>query len=151
MANRGASDQRERGSSSVDWMCSRSTGSRSHTCSKGGSYNGLDLIAHDASRPSDRNPRGAIKCVLQRISTASSERFTRDQTAVICSKRSTIDRFIVTVDHFDRTVMPKYPIKRGVPPICKAFELEINLIDLFRHLLARVPLFHPLLHSFLHP
>ena len=43
------------------------------------------------------------------------------------------------------------PYKRGVPPICKAFELEINLIDLFRHLPSWVSRFHPLLHSFLHP
>ena len=39
---------------------------------------------------------------------------------------STMDRSIVTVDHFDRTVTPKCPIKQGVLPICKAFELEIK-------------------------
>ena len=54
-------------------------------------------------------------------------------------KRSMMDCSLVTVDRFDRTVTPKYPIKRYVLPICKAFELEINPIDLFRHLPSCVP------------
>ena len=45
-----------------------------------------------------------------------------------------MDRFIITIDRFDRMVTPKYPIKRDVLPICNAFEIEINPIDLFRHL-----------------
>ena len=107
--------------------------------------------ARGASRPSDLNPRGAIQGVLQRISKASSRRSIHDQTATTFLKRSTMDCFIVTVDHFDRRVTPKYLIKRGVPPICKAFELEINLIDLFRHLPSLISRFHPVLHSFPHP
>ena len=60
-----------------------------------------------------------------------------DRRAVTFSKRSTMDRFIVTVDRFDRMVTPKIYIKRGVLPMFKPFELEINLIDLSRHLPSR--------------
>ena len=104
-----------------------------------------------SSRPSDRDSRGAIQGILYRISKASSRHSIRDPTVAIFLKWSTMDRSIVTVDRFDRTVTPKYPIKRGVPPICKAFDLEINPIDLFRHLPSRISRFHPLLHSFLQP
>ena len=38
---------------------------------------------------------------------ASSGRSIHDLTAVIFLKRSMMDRFIVTVDHFDWTVTPK--------------------------------------------
>ena len=38
----------------------------------------------------------------------------RDPTATIFLKRFTVDRFIVTVDRFDRTITPKMYINRGV-------------------------------------
>ena len=48
------------------------------------------------------------------------------QGAQIFSKRSIVDRFIVTVDHFNRTVTPKCTIKQDVLRCSKAFELEIK-------------------------
>ena len=49
----------------------------------------------------------------------SSERSIHDPMAETFLKRSTMEHSIVTVDHFDQTVTPKYPIKQGVLPICK--------------------------------
>ena len=54
------------------------------------------------------------------------------------SKQSTMECFIVVVDRFDQTIMPEHLIKRHVFPFCKAFELEINLTNLLRHLPSRV-------------
>ena len=45
---------------------------------------------------------------------ASSRRSIHDLTAAIFLKRSTMDRFIVTVDRLDRTVTPKKCINRDV-------------------------------------
>ena len=64
----------------------------------------------------------------------ASRRSILDPTATIFLKRSIMDRFIVTVDRFDRTVTPKMCIKGGVLPMFKPFELEIILIELSRHL-----------------
>ena len=57
VANRGASDRMECGSSIVDWMYSRSTVSHQMQVSLIGSYNGYDLIVRDASEASDRDPQ----------------------------------------------------------------------------------------------
>ena len=46
--------------------------------------------------------------------------------AMIFLKRSIVDHFIITVDHFDRTVTPKCTIKQDVFRSSKAFELEIK-------------------------
>ena len=78
--------------------------------------------------------RAKSNAVYNAYHTDQIQALHQDPTAAICSKRSTMDRFIVTVDRFDQTVMPKYPIKRHVLSICNAFELEINPIDMFRHL-----------------
>ena len=67
----------------------------------------------------------------------ASRRSILDLTATIFLKQFIVDRFIVTVDHFDRTVTPKICIKGGVLQMFKPFELEINLIDLSRHLPSR--------------
>ena len=67
----------------------------------------------------------------------ASRRSTHDLTTTIFLKQSIVDRFIVTLDRFNQTVTPKMCIKGGVLPMFKAFELEINLIDLSRHLPSR--------------
>ena len=48
--------------------------------------------------------------------------------AMIFSKRSIVDRSIVTVDRFDQTVTPKCTIKQDVLQCSKAFELEIKKV-----------------------
>ena len=62
----------------------------------------------------------------KRISSKFIRTVHQDPMDVICLKRSTMDRFIVTVDRFDRTVTPKMSIKRGDPSMFKLFELEIK-------------------------
>ena len=62
----------------------------------------------------------------KRISSTSSGPSISDPTIAIYLKQSTMDRSIVTVDRFDRTVMPKCTIKRRVLRCSKAFELEIK-------------------------
>ena len=79
-----------------------------------------------SSRLSDRDRRGAMQSVLKHISNGSFGPSIGDPTDATFSKRSTMDRSIVTVDRFDQTVMPKIPIKQCVLPNSKAFELEIN-------------------------
>ena len=90
-----------------------------------------------SSQPLDRDRRGAMRNVLKHMSHGPSGLCTGDPTNVIYLKRSTMDRSIVTVDRFDRTVTPKVCIKGGVLLMFKPFELEINLIDLSRHLPSR--------------
>ena len=51
---------------------------------------------------------------LKRISTVASRGFIYDPMAATFSKRSTMDRSIVIVYHFDRTITPKMCINRGV-------------------------------------
>ena len=70
-----------------------------------------------SSRPPDRDRRGAMQCVLKRISEGPSGPSIGDPTDAIYSKRSTMDRFIVTVDRFDWTVTPKCAIKLSVLPM----------------------------------
>ena len=79
-----------------------------------------------SSRPPECDRTGAMQSVLKRISNGSSGPSIGDPMDPTYSKRSTMDRSIVTVDHFDRTVTPKYTIKEDVLPNSKAFELEIN-------------------------
>ena len=69
MAEGGASDQMERGSSHVDGMYSLSTGSHQMHVSLIGSYNGCNLIARDASEASDRDPTAMIKGVFVTLIT----------------------------------------------------------------------------------
>ena len=64
VANRSASDQMECGSSRVDWMYSRSTGSHQMQVSLIRSYKGCDLIARDASEVSDRDLTTMLKGVF---------------------------------------------------------------------------------------
>ena len=80
-------------------------------------YNGCDDAALIASRPSDRDPRGAILSILSRIPSELIWTVHRDRTATNFSKRSTMDRFIVTVNHFNRMVTPKCNIKLSVLPM----------------------------------
>ena len=96
------------------------------TCLKCRHYNGDDAIWRGASRSSDRDPMATNRCVFITVITRIIRTVHRDRTATTCSKRSTIDRSIVIVNRFDRTVTPKIPIKRYVLPNSKAFELEIN-------------------------
>ena len=55
-----------------------------------------------------------FKGVLKRISSGSSGPSINDPTDAIYSKRSTMDRSNLTVDRFDRTVLPKCTIKGHV-------------------------------------
>ena len=83
-------------------------------------------MARSASRPSDRDPRGANQDILKRLSSGSSGPSISNPTDAIYSKQSTMDHSIVTVDRFDRTVTPKCTTKQGVLRCSKAFELEIK-------------------------
>ena len=75
-----------------------------------------------------------MRSVLKHILDGSSGPSIGDPTDAIYLKWSTMDRFIVIVDRFDRTVTPKICLKGGVLPMFKPFELEFNLIELSRHL-----------------
>ena len=78
-----------------------------------------------------------MRSVFKRISDGPYEPSIGYPTDAIYSKRSTMDRFIVTADCFDRTVTPKICIKGGVLPMFKPFKLEFNLIELSRNLPSR--------------
>ena len=83
-------------------------------------------MARSASQPSDRDPTGANQGVLKRISSGSSEPSISDPTDAIYSKRSTMDRSIVTVDCFDWMVTSKCTIKQDILRCSKTFKLEIK-------------------------
>ena len=62
---------------------------------KGGIITALMKRLRSASRPSDRDPRGANQGVLKHISSGSSGPSISDPTDAIYPKRSTMDRSIV--------------------------------------------------------
>ena len=121
-----ASDSRRIGNPRVDRVDAWTTNHDQSTCIKRKNYNGSDETSGSSSRSPDRDPRGAMQSVLKRISNGSSGPSISDPTDAIYSKRSMMDRSIVIVDHFDRTVTPKCTIKQDVLRCSKAFKLEIK-------------------------
>ena len=71
-------------------------------------------MARSISRLPDRDPRGTNSCIFIKLIKGWSGPSIDDPTVAIFLKRSTMDRSIITVDHFDQTVTPKSCINRGV-------------------------------------
>ena len=126
MAKGETSDQvkSDRGAS-IEWTCEPPDHDQG-TCLKCRRYNGRDAIWRGASWSSDHDSTATNRCIFITAITWIILTVHRDLTATTCSKRSTMDRSIVTVDRFDQTVTHKIPIKRCVLPNSKAFELETN-------------------------
>ena len=129
-----ASDRARRGRWRLDRVRSWSTGDDQRTCfnwsvimavmTRHGSHLGHPIAIQGAIFNAFYN--GHLRRIIQTVHP--------DRTAETFLKRSTMDRFIVIVDRFDRTVVPKKHIKLSVLPMFKPFELEFNLIELSRHL-----------------
>ena len=63
------------------------------------------------SRESDHDPMTARRCVFKRDFTRINSSPSSRSDGHDIFETSTMDRSIVTVDRFDRTVTPKCPIK----------------------------------------
>ena len=127
-----ASDRARRERWCLDRVCSWSTGDDQRTCfnwsvitavmTRHGSHLGRPIAIQGAIFNAFYN--GHLRSIIQTVHP--------DRTAATFLQRSTMDRFIVTVDRFDQTVVPKKPIKLSVLPTFKPFELEFKVsgIDL---------------------
>ena len=135
----------------VDRVCSRSTGSHhAHVLFKE-NYNDFDEMCGERistirSRSKGRN----LMCFITHLKRPHPDPPSKSDG---CDLTKTVhDRpFHCNRRSFRSDGYAQIPYKRHVLPICKAFELEINPIDLFRHLPSQISRFHPLIHSFLHP
>ena len=122
----------------IDRVYSWSTGSNQTHVALIEGYNGSDLITRDASEASDRDPTAMIKGIFITLIT----RLHPDPPSRSggCNLTITVHNgpFHRNCRSFRSDGYAQIPYKIGVPSISNAFELEINPIDLFRHLPSRV-------------
>ena len=110
MADEEASDRDDASISRVDRMEYRPPKDHQARAQKEGVITALMQRWRITFEPHDCDPTGAIKCIFKRKSNGASGPSINDLTDTTYSKRSMMDRFIVTVDRFDRMVTIKSPI-----------------------------------------